>query len=47
MDSAGKYIKICVNGSEISEEDAEKYNIGDYEFIFVSMTLDELKSELS
>lgn len=46
-DSAGKYIKICVNGSEISEEDAEKYNIGDYEFIFGSMTLDELKSELS
>ena len=46
-DSAGKYIKICVNGSEISEEDAEKYNVGDYEFIFGSMTLDELKSELS
>lgn len=47
MDSAEKYTKSFINGSEISEEDIEKYNVGDYELISVSMTLDELKSALS
>ncbi len=46
-ESIGKYSKSYIDGSEISEEDAEKYNAGEYEFISVSMTLDELKTALS
>lgn len=45
-DSIGKYSKSYIDGSEISEEDAERYNVGEYEFISVSMTLDELKTAL-
>ncbi len=46
-ESAGKCHKIYIDDTEISEEDAESYNTGEYEYILPSMTLDEIKSALS
>jgi len=46
-ESAGKFHKIYIDDTEISEEEAESYNIGEYEYITPSMTLDEIKSALS
>lgn len=46
-ESIGKYKKSYIDGTEISEEEAEKYNAGKYEFISVSMTLEELETALS
>lgn len=45
-ESIGNYSKSYIDGKEISDEDIESYNVGEYEFISVSMTLDELKSAL-
>lgn len=45
-ESIGNYSKSYIDGTEISDEDIESYNVGEYEFISVSMTLDELKSAL-
>lgn len=45
-ESIGNYSKSYIDGTEISDEDIESYNVGEYEFISASMTLDELKSAL-
>ena len=45
MDSLGKYGVYCMDGKEISEEEAFFYDKGEYEYIRGRMSLAELLKE--